>query len=287
MNEQSNSDICGVNMAGRRRYSLVGLNIFLQENWESKVSLPFLIFNFETTVSRAFTVGSCLTLLSLASLSYTAFRDYSKFFPSTYEMEVFFDDKGIEQSFQVFSPDEYENLKIDKDWKKKKMEYLSKLNKAAIEKLGISDFFNLSGKYVHSKGQSNFFVEKSKGVWQQYHIKEAYGDLTHFVEQPGQPKKQIKSKFELLNSSDNYISLELADIYVKFVKIMKPQFKQYAVLGTSMSGDRTLYHHCIVTITKIRFFPIVNFGNTIYCIQSNDRSGVRLVPIGYAVYSPR
>jgi hypothetical protein len=45
----------------------------------------------------------------------------------------------------------------------------------------------------------------------------------------------------------------------------------------------------IVGITKLRFFPVINYGRTIYLVEERMLFGtatgkMRLVPIGYSLY---
>ncbi len=264
---------------------LIATVFFIRLPGPSKIVANLLgLFRLEVPVKRAFVVRLILLLSALVLLCVPAFRDYSEFFPADYDIEVFFDDEGINKTLIDYTRKELASIHIAPDWVQRKQDHLRKLNQIVARKVGISEFFQLSGDYVHSKGQNRFVVEKVKGVWQEYRIKEGHGELRHFVEDPKR-HRQFRSKFELLSTSDNYIHVSLTDLYLRYTKILRPQFKQFTVVSTSPAGEDVLlfYPQSIVAITKVRFFPVPSIGNTVYCIQAEGLDSLKLVPIGYAV----
>jgi hypothetical protein len=260
---------------------------FFKKDGEGKAVFNVICFNFEIPIKRTFIFRCLVVVLALLSFAYPAFRDYSQFFPTTYQMEAFFDDDGISKSLARFSQEEVTSLGILTDWPEKKRQYFKRINEIVTQQLGIPGFFSSKSEYIYSKGETKFVVEKVQGTWQQYYIKEAWGDLAHFVEQPGRKPATFKSKFKLLRSGGDHISVSIADIYLHFSKILKPQFQQYAVLAATPKSERILYDHCLYAVTKIRFFPVNDIGNTIYCINIGTSQNQRLVPIGYCVYIPK
>jgi hypothetical protein len=227
-------------------------------------------------------VRAIILTISFIFFTFPAFQDYTRFFPSDLYMEVFFDDAGINESLKDFSKKELDSLKIREDWKEGKKKYFKKINDHIYRLFGISDFFNVDGIYIYSSGETTFFVEKIKG-WQKYFIKDAKGFLEHSLELPYKEKIKLKSSFILLNTHDNYIYVSLNEIYLKYTKIIKPQFKQ--IIHFTVIDDKALYHHTLSAVTKLTLFPIINISHTIYLI--GDDSSDKMIPIGYAIYRPR
>jgi len=51
-----------------------------------------------------------------------------------------------------------------------------------------------------------------------------------------------------------------------------------------LSPTSALPHHSLLSITKIRYFPLADIGMTLYMYIDNDSTF--MVPIGYANYCP-
>lgn len=257
---------------------------FIKTTEENKITFsPFGWINFDLRIKSKIVINLLIIICSFTLFAFPAFRDYSKFFPSRYDMEVFFDERGIEHTLKEdYSKDETKSLNLNDQWREERKEYLNNLSLDISNILGIDDFFNNGHEYVHSEGSTTFFVEKVEG-WQKYHIKEAKGNLKHVLDLPkSKQTKTFHSKFELQSTSNNYITATISDIYLTYTKILKPHFKQIASL--TPGGDEEIYHHSLIAMIKVRFFPISKIGNTIYLVKSKD--GITWVPIGYAIYKP-
>lgn len=252
---------------------------FFKTDAENRLTLSVLGFSFVLPVKSTLLVRLLLLLGALILFGFPAFRDYSNLYPSHYDMDVYFDDEGVEKTLQDFTDDEIKALQITKDWKGEKKLYLQKLTKDISSILGVPDFFSKGADCVHSTGTTTFDVDKIEG-WQNYYIREATGQLTHILELPNKERKQFHSRFELMSTRDNYIHATLSDIYFRWTKVLKPSFKQIASL--SAAGDKTIYHHYLIAVIKIWFFPVCRIGNTVYLLKNGD--GKTYVPIGYAVY---
>lgn len=256
---------------------------FIKSTQDNKITLsPFSLFSVDLHIKRKFVINLIIVICALALLAFPAFRDYSSFFPSRYDMEVFFDEKGIENTLKDYTNNEIKSLNLNDKWRDERKEYLNGLTSDISIILGIDNFFNNGTEYIHSEGSTTFIVEKIEG-WQQYHIKEANGQLKHILDLPkSKEMKTFHSKFKLQSTSNNYIATTISDIYFSYTKILKPLFKQIASL--TPGGDKTIYHHSLIALIKVRFFPICKIGNTIYLVKSKDE--VTWVPIGYAIYKP-
>lgn len=262
-------------------FTIAALCFFIKKgDQKATLSFPYFLGEFKLPMSSAVLTRIILLFVAATFLALPAFKDYSKFFPTFYGMNTYFDNAGIEKSLDEFTENEIEELNIAENWKQKKSDYLNSLSQEISEKLGIKNFFNNGTENIHSKGSTSFVVKKVKG-WQTYHIQTASGQLTHTLEIPNTPITQFTSKFELLNRSNNFIKADLVDIYINWTKILKPYFKQLASISNNEA--ETLYHHNLVACIKVRFFPVASIGNTIYLVKGENNSWI---PIGYAVYSP-
>lgn len=204
--------------------------------------------------------------------------DYSSYFPNELTMEVFFDKEGIDDCLELFTDEEIEELNIlKKGYEKFQNNYYEKVNDEAREILNI-EFLSLNKKYVHSEGETSFIVEKGKG-FQTYYIKEAEGELKHFVEIPRSKVRTFNTFFEKISSPSDKISIEFGDIFIKRNVILKPRFKQ--IIAENIKSEGKEFDHILCGYTIVEFFPIPKFSNTIYLLEEE---GIGLIPIGYAVY---
>jgi len=193
-----------------------------------------------------------------------------------FSLPAFRDDNALKQ----FTTNELGDLSIAEDWRTQRNEYISSLNKV-LE--GIKNPFRFASTpgTVRSKGENYFEVRKVESWgWQRYRIVAGKGSVTHLYEVPQQLPKTIRSDFELRETDSNNIEMSLADIYFKWTKVIKPEYKQEFVL----SPDNTLYSHDLTALTRVRFFPYLDISKTVYLIRSKIPG--KYVPIGYAIYYP-
>jgi len=193
-------------------------------------------------------------------------------------MEVFFDNEGLEKSLNQFTEQELIDLRVKNNWHQDKREYFTTLNKE-LEKRGYSFRFDENNGTFYGKGETYFEVKKVN-EWQKYIIEKAEGSLIYTLETPEEKIETLVSNFQLLETESNHIKGSLSDIYLHFTKILHPEFKQIVRL----SPTEEFYHHNLVAATKIRFFPIVDIGRTIYLFREETEN--KLIPIGYAIYIP-
>jgi len=105
------------------------------------------------------------------------------------------------------------------------------------------------------------------------------------LEKPKHSPIRFKSKFELLEGKDNFLRVSWLD-FLKAAKILKPKFKQIAVLSTK-DGEKIIYDHCVIALTKLKFPSLIplcfdlRISNTAYLVK--DRDGKHWIPIGYAI----
>ena len=240
---------------------------------------PFLDFiQFEISVSNILIVRSLLILGVPAFLSPYLFYDYTALFPQHLHMEVFYDQPGIRESMTAFPPDQLASLPIPKDYSPYQAQYFEKVDSEIKKTLGIEKFFSLKERSAHSRGETYIVVEQIKG-WHSYHVVKAEGDLTHIIELPNSPIRQFYTRFEKLDSKDDYIDLTLSDLFVRRHLMLRVRNKQ--ILVESSKAQRVLFKFTVVGITKVTVFPWPSISNTIYFAEFE---GVGLVPVAYAIY---
>jgi len=267
---------------------ILGLLIFLLQFCVSRSTeldidfrLPFLkSLGFKMRGVRVIFVRILLAVATIICFIIPAFRDYSKLFPENFKMVVFYDDEGIKEALSEFTEDELNALRVKTDWDAEKAEYFSFLNKET-KKFDILFLFDVDNNIVHGEGRTHFKVTRVKNSWQEYQIdKSTKGTLEHMYEAPGEKQRKLISEFQLLESDANRIKPTLADLYLKYTIILTPRFKQ----KVNISPMQEVYHHYLIAATKIRFFPIIRIGKTIYLLCRDGSKEV--IPIGYAIYSP-
>lgn len=240
--------------------------------------LGISIFKYGLPITNVWVARGILLGLSIVILSLLIFMDYSSFFPPHLEIEVFFDKEGILDSLNIFSEQELKQVRIPNNYEQFQNTYYQGVNTEIRKIFQKEEDLFLNPQEVHSQGHTSFIVEKLSG-FQSYHIKESHGELVHVVERPNKPVLQFKSFFERLNSKYDYSTPTLREIFVKRSIILQPRFKQ--IFAANLKAEGISFHHTLVGLSKVTFFPLPKFSNTIYLMQLDD---VGLIPVGYAIY---
>lgn len=208
-----------------------------------------------------------------------AFRDYSGFFPEHMNVAAYFDDIGIEQSLTAFEARELEPLRMASDWRQRKEHYFAHLNEE-LSKNGIDFKIDTRPGAMLSSGVTTVKTKKLQwGPLQSYVILEMYGTLNHSTTGPDDVPRKVSSDFRLLQSPGRTVRAALYDIYFGWHIVIMPLAQQ----TFRVSPTREVGFDRIIGITKIRFFPTVDPGRTIYFSVASD--GMTF-PIGYADYYP-
>lgn len=122
---------------------------FIKTNDENKITLsPFSLFSIDLHIKGKFVINLIIIICSIALLSFPAFRDYSNLFPSRYDMEVFFDEKGIEKTLNDYTNNEVKTLNLNGNWRDERKEYLKGLTSDISTMLGVDNFFNNGAEYT-------------------------------------------------------------------------------------------------------------------------------------------
>jgi hypothetical protein len=229
-------------------------------------------------ISSIFVTRTLLILGTFALLTPYSFYDYSTFFPRYYQMEVFFDERGIAQSLGTFSYAEIQSLSMAPAPQRYQEQYFQQVDSQIQNTFGNRAFFSIKDGYVHSVGQAQIVPEKIDG-WQNYHVKFSDGELTHVLEIPNTPPQQFYSRFEKLPSEDDYIGLSFADLFVRHHIMLRTKYKQILVQNNMSEGF--VFKLTVVGITKLNIFPWPRVSNTVYLA---DFGNAGLVPVAYAIY---
>lgn len=258
--------------------SLALLILALRARFGDEAVLSIQKYGFEFVVTKTIAGRAAFLVGALTLFSYYLYMDYSQFFPSHFEIEVFYDDEGIDKSLSVFSQKELSSLGYKgKDVALVKTYYQS-LDKKLREILSYDGFFSLEHGIVHSEGETSFKVRQTPGI-HNYYVTESKGQLTHILDAPGQPNIGFLSFFEKIPSSSDYIRPRLTQILFDQELVISPRFKQ--IIAEKNRSDGVIFDHALIGVTKISLFPYPTFSNTVYFYDANEKG---IVPIGYAVY---
>jgi hypothetical protein len=245
---------------------------------ELQINLGFVMLPIR--FRRSWFVHGFLSCAALWSFSVALTRDYSSFFPTKLNLEVFYDRAGMESTIAGLPGLNKAGIKFAPNWWTARAAYYADLDRDAAGGLeGLARFFVDAEKYVHSTGDTTFMVKKARG-WQNYHIEESAGEIVHTLEIPNQPPHRLLTSFEKLATADDYLRPGFADLVIHHSFIIRPRFKQY--LNAKRLAGGQPFKVAVVGVTSMRVFPLPDFSNTLYVA---DVPNVGLVPFAYAVYS--
>lgn len=252
---------------------------FSQGNQEITFSLFF--FEFSIPVQRRYLYKILITSLSCSSILFYYYTlDFTSFFPRELEMDVYFDEKGIEEVLSQYSDEELKSLKIKKDFNAREQIYFKDLDDE-LKKNKVVDncFLNCpcGRENIHSSGKTTFIVQKIDG-FQNYQITESKGELTHYLECVKFEEKSVKSLFEKESTNSDYIYSNIIDIITSNRIIINPFFKQTLVEKATSKG--TIFHHKLSGLTQLQFFPLPKYSKTLYLFEYKST----LIPVAYANY---
>lgn len=241
-----------------------------------KAKVPFV--EFDIPIKSRILCRLILVCLSLSCIYYYFTMDFSSFFPQRYLMDVYWDEDGLRESLSKFSSKELEQIGFIDNNKESAKIYYDALDKTLKKMLNYEGFFSTKEGIIHSHGESYFKVEKTSG-FHKYHIIEAEGELIHKLDRRNARSISFKTIFEKIPSSHDYFRPTFSDIIIKRGAILQPRFKQ--ILMENYRSDGIVFDHTLVGVTKVNFFPVPSFGNSIYLFELPNGN---LVPIAYAVY---
>lgn len=250
----------------------------LKAKFGSAPLLTISRFGFDFVLTRNIAGKVAFIAGALSLLSSYIYLDYSKFFPSHFEMEVFYDEKGIQSNLALFTSEELQSLGYQGFSKNEVEEYYRSLDERLGTLLHYEGFFSVRDGTVHSKGQTSFKVQQTDGI-HNYYISESRGELSHTLERAGKSTISFLSFFEKLSSPNDYLRPKLIELLLNREVVIAPKFKQ--ILAEKNKSDGVIFDHVLVGATKIYLVPYPRNSNTVYFSETKSHG---LVPIGYAVY---
>jgi hypothetical protein len=219
-----------------------------------------------------------LLFVGLVCFVIPAFRDYSIYFPQDFTIDVFFDDIGLDKA--VAELNKVSQLSLADNWHTQKIEYFKRLNEQLQEK-GITFRFETGRGITVGIGYGSFRA-KMTDRWgiQRYRVVEAKGNVKFSTRVlPAGAVQNISTEYELVKTEANDIEPSLKDIYFGRDIVIKPEFYQIITLSQT---DRP-YNHILTTATRVRIWPAIDIGRTVYLSKEGDK----YVPVGYAIYTPK
>jgi len=252
----------------------------VKESEEGVLTLSFLgnLGSISVPISSLPAMRGILVIVALLSLFFYFLMDCSTFYPSSFDVEAFYDSRGLDEALSVFDQKEKEQLHIAVNYDVFKKKYYQELDLTLSRALGIEKFFDMEDGAVHSTGKATFRLEKITGI-QRYHIVESGGDLNHTLELPNKPPRGFYSLVQKLPSKADFISPGFSEIILKNTIILRPIYKQ--VLAKASNAEQTVFHHTLIGVTKAKILPWPRFYSTIYFADFHENG---LVPIAYAVF---
>ncbi|OIR03585.1 hypothetical protein GALL_144440 [mine drainage metagenome] len=234
-------------------------------------------------IERTWLLDGTLLLMALVCVIWAFCLDFSKFFPSTLHMDVYFDVAGIGRTLATFSTVEIESGAITTDWIGSGREY-ENVVLASLEQhwklrkvTGFPHVEEITRDHLHARGETLFEVERTSIL--RYRIRESRGHLNFQVDVPKHSPFRFKVEFVLRETPANHIRPSLWSLMARPWLVIAPEFKQIFVLE---QGNLTApFDHIVVGMTRIVLLPFPGFSNTLYVWRSVDS---RNIPIGYAVY---
>ncbi len=214
-----------------------------------------------------------MTLLGLGCLAWPAFRNYAGYYPTHLTLQIHFDLEGLERTIETISEAESKelNLTIDKDWKDYQQYYLDYLNHL-IQQRRLPSFVRFSGTTC-GNGEVTFRVVRV-GWFQTYRIEKSSRGNARFMfrNHDRQRRRTMELEVQLAlapedPSGGDRIHGTLKDIYTPsgWTKVIRPTFCQYVQIAPGRRLD--MEDMPLVCVTKLRFFPLIGIGNTIYLVE--------------------
>lgn len=219
---------------------------------------PFGFFTLSVPITNDWLLRSFLIICSFIPLASYLIYDFSSFFPDHFQIEIFFDDTGLEERLKILTSDERSKLRIAANYNEGRMRYYEMMDTSMAStfcdnsKFDPGDgFYAINTGWIRCEGHVKIKLRKIAGGLQHYRIDNANGELKQLLERPGKKDFSFESRFERYPSSADIIKGSLRDIYIHKEILLYPTFKQIL----SDRSDKRTIHHLVIAVTKVYFFP--------------------------------
>lgn len=245
----------------------------------SDIKLTFFGFaEIDLPLKDVVEARSVFVLLAIACLLYALSRDYSIYFRKYLQLDVFWDEAGIERCVAALSRPERESLRIPDNFLAQQGAYYLDLDSELERVLGERVLFAGPKERIHSSGETSFVTEKVDG-FQRYHLVESKGELHHVVERRGKTEVAFFTFFEKTSSRYDYFEPKVWSILLGKGTVIRPSFQQ--ILAENLRSKSTIFHHAVIGATRVKVFPYPSMSDTLYLADLGDQGRV---PVAYAVY---
>jgi hypothetical protein len=135
-------------------------------NIDAQVSVLAINIPLPVWLGKIWLVRALLLFAAVASLVRGLTVDFSKYFPAKLNMDVYFDERGIERSLRTFSTNDCSEVSLAANWREH-IQLYDEAVKSSLRDLwrqrpqrevpNIDDF---SRELIHARGSTNFLVTR-------------------------------------------------------------------------------------------------------------------------------
>lgn len=213
-------------------------------------------------------------------------RDYGKFIPKSWSVRVYFDEEGLESMVRSYSDEERKKLRIPDDWQKHSIKFINHMN-GQLEKYDAPKIAKFGPNTV---GIGNFEYQYHKVPGRQrYHLEDGKGFIK-FEFDSREGTTTLLVEFIQKQRGADWVEPSIADLLYRFNTVVAPTFSHIVTLVHPTDRHRLAE---IKAPTRIRFFPSVDVGRTLYLTDIRElrstMSGIPenmieyMIPYGYGV----
>jgi hypothetical protein len=215
-----------------------------------------------------------MILVGLAILYFCLVRSYASILPNLLRFDTYFDQTGIERLMGNLNEKTIKSLNVAPNWSERTHTFHLGLIRLLKQRIGV-EIDPKKIEQLSAKGMTTFIVEKEPSGFQRYRTAEVDGYLLFDI-----PTKtshtDMRSFFALNSSQRDRFFVTVADMLFRHKFMLSPLLRQ---TYTSAPGMEYVIED-VIAITWVRFFPIIDIGDTLYLAKDGDA----FVPIGYCTY---
>lgn len=242
------------------------------------IQLPLATWLEHTWVIRGF-----FAAFSLGSLIWALSIDFSKYFPSILQMDVYFDVSGIERTLNLFSDQDLGEISLPENWRSLVNEYDEEVSSnldTHWKKRGLQGTptpKELRRELLNARGQTTFRVNKVG--WLSYKIVESEGHLEFELDVLKDHQRRFRCGFYLRDTAANHIRPQILKLLRSPSVVLKPEFKQ--IFSIEEAPADAPVDHVLIGMTKVTLIPVPSFSNTVYLWKTKNG---KCIPVAYAIY---
>ena len=255
------------------------------------IAVSFFVFSITMPAPAWLADHGCVLvgLLGLALIVFAASANFSGFFPTRVEMDVYFDATGLVEQLKKFTDSEKKAMKlssaqwrdVQQDYRKGVATVLASEGPPGAAETWLS---GITDENVSAKGETTFKVSRQSLL--RYRIDESEGKLELAVTIPRVQVNTLVTQFTLQGSPSNNIQLDISHVVRGMALMLTPRFRQ-VIVPRSESLEKAPFDHIVVSATRVRGLPRPSFGPTVYLLEVNEGGRKAYVPVAYAIYGAK